>query len=124
MRTKLNGLEEYLSRAEQVLNCPQKEKKTVLEQVRSMLLDIPEIETMTLEQICETAGPPEELAAEHKKAPLTWKEKLIRKAIGTVFVLGLLLFAIWCGARTEDTLLYFAESPPAESAVFWELPLP
>ena len=119
---KQNGLEEYLRRAEQVLDCSPKEKKTVLEQVRSMLLDIPEIETMTLEEICETAGPPEELAGETPKTALTWKEKLIRRAIGTVFILGILLFAVWCGIRTEGTLLYFTGSPPAESEVTVELP--
>lgn len=117
MRIKLNGLEEYLRQAEQVLDCPPKEKKTVLEQVRSMLLDLPDIESMTFEQICETAGPPEELAAEHKKAPQSWKEKLIRRALGTMFIIALLLFAIWCGTRTEGTLLYFAEAPASESAV-------
>ena len=122
MKGKQNGLEEYLRQAEQVLDCPQKEKKTVLEQVRSMLLDLPDIESMTFEQICETAGPPEELAAEHRKAPQSWKERLIRRALGTMFIIALLLFAIWCGTRTKGTLLYFAEAPAAESAVTVELP--
>ena len=101
---KRNGLEEYLRQVSKILDCSRTEKKIVVEQVRSMLSDVPGIETMTLEKVCAEAGSPEELAREFLNPERMQKSRFVRRTVGAVLVTGILLLAIWGGTRTSAIL--------------------
>lgn len=97
MSRKPDGLHRYMRRVSAVLPGFGAQKRAVLSEIHTVLLEIPHAETMSYEILCAAAGAPEEIAAPHVEAGVRRERRLCvwRLALfTTALILGLQL-SVW-----------------------------
>lgn len=99
MSRKPDGLHRYMRRVSAVLPGFGAQKRAVLSEIHTVLLEIPHAETMSYEILCAAAGAPEEIAAPHVEAGVRRERRLCvwRLALfTTALILGLAAFGMGC----------------------------
>lgn len=120
-------IEQYLRQVGNALDCPRPQKKVILDQLRSSLADIPDIEDKNLGDIYEIAGKPSDAVAFYMEEEgqrnvsrnLT-KRNRIRWIIAVIVMISLVTALILYGIYVFEAVDYahgYSEESPAVAAI-------